>query len=292
LPAIWNTIPSSTLSRHRETGNGAGHRIKTRIGSNESLPDPVSPLAGELGKALAEMARLYPDPYAHALRERAAKLNGVSPAEVLFDTGADSLILLALRLTCNPGDAVVTTAGTYPSFRYFAEGVGARVLEVPYCQRGQHMQPDLARLAEVARAEHASVLYLANPDNPPATTGRPRISAPARCAAAAHLLLLDEAYVDFCTDAADAPPAGILPHTLRLRTLSKAYALAGLRVGFAIASADIIAKADQIRPQYALSSIAQAAAQIVLDDPDYSRKLVAQTITLRHHLSHACTTRA
>jgi histidinol-phosphate aminotransferase len=122
LPAIWNTTPSSTLSRHRETGNGAGHRIKTRIGSNESLPDPVSPLAGELGKALAEMARLYPDPYAHALRERAAKLNGVSPAEVLFDTGADSLILLALRLTCNPGDAVVTTAGTYPSFRYFAEG--------------------------------------------------------------------------------------------------------------------------------------------------------------------------
>ncbi|BBF87589.1 glutamine-dependent 2-keto-4-methylthiobutyrate transaminase [Aquitalea magnusonii] len=265
-----------------------GHRIKTRIGSNESLPDPVSPLAGELGKALAEMARLYPDPYAHALRERAAKLNGVSPAEVLFDTGADSLILLALRLTCNPGDAVVTTAGTYPTFRYFAEGVGARVLEVPYCQRGQHMQPDLARLAEVARAEHASVLYLANPDNPTGHYWQAEDILCLRAALPPHtLLLLDEAYVDFCTDAADAPPAGILPHTLRLRTLSKAYALAGLRVGYAIASADIIAKADQIRPQYALSSIAQAAAQIVLDDPDYSRKLVAQTITLRHHLSHA-----
>jgi histidinol-phosphate aminotransferase len=167
------------------------------------------------------------------------------------------------------------------------------VLEVPYCQRGQHMRPDLARLAEVARAEHASVLYLANPDNPTGHYWQAEDIRTLRAALPPHtLLLLDEAYVDFCTDAADAPPAGILPHTLRLRTLSKAYALAGLRVGFAIASADIIAKADQIRPQYALSSIAQAAAQIVLDDPDYSRKLVAQTITLRHHLSHACTTKA
>ena len=75
----------------------------------------------------------------------------------------------------------------------------------------------------------------------------------------APVLLLDEAYVDFCVDEIDAPPAGVLPNTVRLRTLSKAYALAGLRVGYAIAAADIVAKADQIRPQYALSAIAQAA---------------------------------
>ncbi|WP_293760873.1 aminotransferase class I/II-fold pyridoxal phosphate-dependent enzyme [uncultured Aquitalea sp.] len=264
-----------------------GHRIKTRIGSNESLPDPVSPLAGEFGKALAELARLYPDPYAHALRQRAAALNGVSADEVLFDTGADSLILLGLRLSCNAGDAVVTTGGSYPTFRYFAEGVGARVLEVPYLTQGDRLQPDLKRLAEVARVEHASVLYLANPDNPTGHYWQADDIRALREALPLHtLLLLDEAYVDFCTEAEDAPPAGPLPNTLRLRTLSKAYAMAGMRVGYAIAPAQLIAKADQIRPQFALSSVAQAAAQIVLDDPDYSRRLISHTLTLRHHLSH------
>ena len=74
---------------------------------------------------------------------------------------------------------------------------------------------------------------------------------------------------------------------LRLRTLSKAYALAGLRVGYAIAPPDIVAKADQIRPQFALSSFAQLAAQTVMDDPDYSRQLIAATIHLRDKLADA-----
>ncbi|WP_024304530.1 aminotransferase class I/II-fold pyridoxal phosphate-dependent enzyme [Pseudogulbenkiania sp. MAI-1] len=265
-----------------------GHPVRARIGSNESMPQPASPLLQLIGAAGAELARLYPDPYAHALRTRAAALNGVAAEEVVFDTGADSLILLTLRLFCNVGDTVVSTAGTYPTLRYFAEGVGAQVVEVDYARHDGLVAPDLAALAEAAHRHRAALVYLANPDNPSGhyhraeAIERLRAALPADC-----VLLLDEAYVDFCVDEADAPPAGVLPNTVRLRTLSKAYALAGLRVGYAIATADIVAKADQIRPQYALSAIAQAAAQAVLDEPDYARRLIADTLALRSQLAEA-----
>lgn len=269
-----------------------GHPIRARIGSNESMPQPASPLLQLLGAAGTELARLYPDPYAHALRERAAALNGVTAAEVVFDTGADSLILLTLRLVCNVGDTVVSTAGTYPTLRYFAEGVGAHVVEVDYARHNGLLAPDLAALAEAAHQHGAALVYLANPDNPSghyhdaAAIARLRAALPADT-----VLLLDEAYVDFCVDPADAPPAGVLPNTVRLRTLSKAYALAGLRIGYAIAAAEIVAKADQIRPQYALSAIAQAAAQALLDEPDYARRLIADTLALRARLAEALSDR-
>ncbi|MGY8626956.1 pyridoxal phosphate-dependent aminotransferase [Chromobacterium violaceum] len=265
-----------------------GRKVASRLGANESMVKPASPLLEQWGEALAELARLYPDPYALALRERVAQRLGLESSQVLFDCGADSLILLALRLRCNAGDAVVCSAGTYPAFRYFAEGVGARILEVPYQSQGVGLRPDLARLCEVAQAERAVVVYLANPDNP---TGHywsaADIQALRQQLPSQTLLILDEAYIDFCTQPEDAPPAGALPNTLRLRTLSKAYALAGLRVGFALAPAEIIAKADQIRPQYALSGIAQHAAATVLDAPDYASQLVQATVLLRDKLADA-----
>jgi len=265
-----------------------GRPITARIGSNESIPMPAPALLQLFGAAATELARLYPDPYAHALRERAAALNRVKPAEVLFDTGADSLILLTLRLFGNVGDTVVASAGTYPTFRYFAEGCGLHVNEVPYRAGEGLLAPDLGALATRAHELRAPLVYLANPDNPSGHYYHAVEIATLRAALPADtILLLDEAYVDFCTDPADAPPHGVLPNTVRLRTLSKAYALAGLRVGYAIASADIVAKADQIRPQYALSALAQAAAQALFDTPDYARDLVDETLALREKLAAA-----
>lgn len=267
-----------------------GHPIDTRIGSNESLPLDNPALSGLLGQQGMELARLYPDPYAHALRQQAARLNQVDENQVIFDSGADSLILLALRLFCNPGDTVITSAGSYPTFRYFAEGTAARVIEVTL-QNGAEggLQADLGALAFAAHQYKAALVYLANPDNP---TGhyhsqseieRFRASLPADC-----ILLLDEAYLEFAGNPAQSKP---LPATVRLRTLSKAYALAGLRVGYAIADADIIDKADQIRPQFALSSLAQAAAGQALADRAAAESLIKTTIDCRERLRGALTER-
>ncbi|MEQ6289379.1 aminotransferase class I/II-fold pyridoxal phosphate-dependent enzyme [Vogesella sp. GCM10023246] len=262
-----------------------GRTIVSRIGSNESMAIAQHTVSQLWGEALYELARLYPDPYAAAVRERATALNGVAAANVVVDAGADSLIALFLRARVSPGDVVVCTAGTYPTFRYFAEGVGARIVEVAYAETEGVLHNDLPALARAAREHDAALLYLANPDNPTGTFQQQdairtlQSQLPADC-----LLLLDEAYIDFC---ADSERQGVLPGTARLRTLSKAHGLAGLRVGYAIAPQEWIAKTDQIRTQFAVSSVAQAAAVAALDDPGCSARLIADTLQLRDALAAA-----
>lgn len=267
-----------------------GHPIEIRLGSNESQPLPNPALQALLGEQGMAIARHYPDPYAHALRERAARLNQVQPGQVVFDTGADSLILLSLRLCCDVGDCVVSSAGTYPAFRYFAEGCGLGIHEVPLSPAiNDGFAADLAGLAEAAHQQQAKLVYLANPDNP---TGyhypqlqleQLRQALPAGC-----MLLLDEAYLEFADTSAISY---CLTNTIRLRTLSKAYALAGLRIGYAIAPEEIINKADQIRPQFALSSLAQAAASLALQAQDDVRLLIDRTIGWRQQLQQTLSAR-
>ncbi|BEV72768.1 MULTISPECIES: histidinol-phosphate transaminase [unclassified Paludibacterium] len=262
-----------------------GREITTRLGSNESAPLPLPALTDLLGEQGMLLASQYPDPYAHDIRQLAASLNQVDGSEVIVDSGADSLILLALRLCCNLGDTVITSAGSYPTFRYFAEGCGQRVVEVSLQSGSQgQLEADLGALAFNAHQYKAQLVYLANPDNPTghyhsqAEIERFRQSLPADC-----ILLLDEAYLEFALPGEAL--SKVMPNTLRLRTLSKAYALAGLRIGYAIGPADLIAKADEIRPQFAVSSLAQQAARIVLQAQDTVHSLLNATIEQRSALS-------
>lgn len=141
-----------------------------RIGSNESIAMPRHPLDGVLPPEMLDLCRLYPDPYARDLR---AKLAGLAPGsisgaeQVVVDNGADSLLFLILRTRVVPGDVVITSAGTYPTFNYFSQGLGAQIVEVPYSDDGATaLRPDLEGLASAANAQRAAVVYLANPDNP------------------------------------------------------------------------------------------------------------------------------
>lgn len=264
-----------------------GHGIRHRIGSNEGLPYAQPDLQQHFGAAFAELARLYPDPSALALRECIAAQQQLAVDQIVFDAGADSLILLCLRTVCEPGDVVITSAGTYPTFRYFAEGLAARVHEVPY----RELRPDLARLADMAQQQRAKLVYLANPDNP---TGHfydsASIDAFRQALPEDTLLVLDEAYIDF----APAAPTKcvVMANTVRLRTLSKAYAAAGLRLGYALADADWVQHANQLRIHYAVSNIAHAAGLLLLQDVTYKQHLIAQTLALREQLSTALTAAA
>ena len=111
-----------------------------------------------------------------------------------MDAGADSLILLALRARITPGDVVVTSAGTYPTFLYFAEGVGARIIQVPYHDDSGHLSVDLDALAAAARANDASLLYIANPDNPTGQVhGRGEMARLRSSLPETTMLIIDEA---------------------------------------------------------------------------------------------------
>ena len=226
-----------------------GRRIIDRIGSNESFPFKDHPLKGKplhlhyvinefdfidfqgvLSDEFVDASRLYPDPYCRNLRTKLSTLNSVPVQNVLVGAGADSLIYLALRVGVNVGDYVVTTAGTYPTFKYFAEGVGAHIIEVPYRDVGIGLAVDLEAVSEAANRHSASLVYVANPDNP---TGHVHsaesISSLRRSLPESTTLVVDEAYIDFSPSHAlrVTSRSGGWQNTIQLRTLSKAYGLAG-----------------------------------------------------------------
>ncbi|MDT0499549.1 MULTISPECIES: aminotransferase class I/II-fold pyridoxal phosphate-dependent enzyme [unclassified Halomonas] len=263
-----------------------GREIPHQLGSNEGLDMPHRALRERFGDALAEHVYSYGDAEALGIRRRLAEQKGIPLEAMLVDAGADSLLALTLRAVTSPGETVVATRGTYPTFAYFARGHGCRVEEVAYDEAPGRLAPDLDALAHTARETRARLVYLANPDNPGGHLHGDedvlalRHSLPDDC-----WLLLDEAYHDFRGDADGEFGRRVLPGVVRLRTLSKAHGLAGLRVGYAIAEPETLAMMMKVRIHYAVSTLSQAAAETVLDAPDEVAAHVAAVRERRERLA-------
>ncbi len=263
-----------------------GHEIPHRLGSNEGLDMPHAALRAHFGDALAEHVTCYGDAEALGLRERLAHRHGFDVDTLLVDAGCDSLLALALRTVAPTGTTVVASAGTYPTFGYFARGQGCRLVEVDYREDAERLAPDLDALAAAAHREGARLVYLANPDNPTGyrheadDVARLREALPEDC-----WLLLDEAYHDFRDDADDPIFARPLPGVIRCRTLSKAMGLAGLRVGYAIAEPETLAMMMKVRIHYAVSTLSLAAAEVVLDHPEEVDRHIRDVIERRERLA-------
>jgi|TARA_R110002020_G_scaffold124925_1_gene282034 histidinol-phosphate aminotransferase len=263
-----------------------GREIPHRLGSNEGLDMPHRALRDHFGDALAEHVYCYGDSEALGVRQRLSAQQGIALETMLVDAGADSLIALALRTTCEPGDTVVSTAGTYPTLGYFAKGQGCRLIEPSYFEAPGVLAPDLEALIAAAHQENARLVYLANPDNPSghlhsdSAILKLREALPDTC-----WLLLDEAYGDFRDDANSEFAAKAIPGVIRLRTLSKAHGLAGLRIGYAIADPEVLAMMMKVRIHYAVSSLTLAAAEVVLDHSDEVHQHVADVKARREQLA-------
>ncbi|MFG6668550.1 pyridoxal phosphate-dependent aminotransferase [Halomonas sp. HNIBRBA4712] len=247
-----------------------------QLGSNEGLDMRHRALREHFGEAFTEQVYRYGDAEAMGVRTRLSAQLKVPLDHLLVDAGADSLIALALRTTCEVGDAVIATAGTYPTFGYFAKGQGCRLEEPAYREAPGVLAPDLDALAAAAHRENARLVYLANPDNPSGHLHDDdgilmlRKALPDDC-----WLLLDEAYGDFRDDADSEFAARTLPGVIRLRTLSKAHGMAGLRVGYAIAEPAVLTMMMKVRIHYAVSAVSLTAAEVVLDHMDEVRQHVA-----------------
>jgi histidinol-phosphate aminotransferase len=217
---------------------------------------------------LAELERgqVYPDPESTALRDRVARFHGLDPSMVVAGNGCDELVLLSALALVGPRGRGVTCAATFPGYRTAMSLVDATVIEVPL----RAHRCDLEALA--AAAEGSAAVYLCNPHNPTGSAAsRPELQRFLETTAAAGAVpIVDEAYFEFAGDdvgsAVDFIRGG--GPAVALRTMSKAYGLAGLRVGFALGSAALIARLT--RAAWALpfrvSRIAQAAAIAALDD--------------------------
>jgi histidinol-phosphate aminotransferase len=275
LPATVPFVGPETQERQ------LGRPFRARLGANESRFGP-SPRAVAAMAAAAQEAWMYGDPEMADLRAALAAHHGVTPAHVIVGEGIDGLLGTLVRLVAGPRDAVVTSLGAYPTFAFHVAGFGADLHRVPY--RDDREDPE-ALLAK-ARATGARLLYLANPDNPMGSWHDGAvIEAMIDALPQGALLVLDEAYVDLAPATAIPRIAADDPRVIRMRTFSKGYGLAGLRVGYALAAPDLIRAFDKLRNHFGVGRIAQAGAMAALADQDHLRGVQAQVAAARDRIT-------
>jgi histidinol-phosphate aminotransferase len=257
-----------------------GMPFRARVGANESGFGP-SPRVVAAVRDMAPDMWMYGDPEVHDLKSALAAKLGVPPANVVVGEGIDGLHGLIARLVIEPGDVAITSLGAYPTFNYHVAGFGGRIEFVPYAG----YREDLGALAEAARRERAKVIYLSNPDNPMGTWwSAADISAFVDDVPEETLILLDEAYCE-TAPAGTLPPLDIArPNLIRTRTFSKAYGLAGMRIGYAIGEAGFIKAFDKVRNHFGVTRASQDAALAALADEDWLRKVVERVGAARQRI--------
>jgi len=236
----------------------AGSEI-AQLASNESPWGPHPAVAEAIARAAAAANR-YPDPAATLLRRRIAERHEVEPATVALANGSCEILLAAALALGEPGAEIVYAWPSFSIYPYLAPLSGAREIRVPLAEGEVH---DLeAMLAEVTAA--TQLVIVCNPNNP-TSTHLPAARIAEFCARVPdHVtVLVDEAYVEFQLD--DDPEATVdlrrqFPNLVLLRTFSKVYGLAGLRIGYALCSPKFRAAVDAVRQPFSVNAIAQSAA--------------------------------
>ena len=281
LSAIAAGLPPTVPFTGPETlERRMGRHFEARLGANESVFGP-SPTALEAMRAAAADGWMYGDPDLADLKAALAAHHGVPAACITVGEGIDGLLGTLCRLTVEPGVAVVTSDGAYPTFNYHVAGNGGTLVKVPY--RDDREDPE-ALLAAV-RENGARLVYMANPDNPMGSWhDAGSVGALIGALPDDALLVLDEAYSD------TAPPEAIPtldvdePRVIRMRTFSKAHGMAGLRIGYAIGHPDLIAAFDRMRNHFGVNRVAQAAALASLADRAHLASVVDRIAAAREEI--------
>ena len=234
-----------------------------KLASNENALGP-SPKAVTALKAAAADLHRYPDAGCVDLRAKLSKKLKVPAESIIVGNGSDELIVLALRAFVDPGEGVVVAQPTFLIYEIQAKACGAQVTVVPL----KGLRYDLPAMA-AAVTPHTKLVFIANPDNPTGTyVTKKELGVFLRDLPHETIVMLDEAYYEFA-DAPDYPQslAYVDDHPVIVtRTFSKAYGLAGLRVGYGVAQPSIIAAMNAVREPFNVNSLAQAAAAAALED--------------------------
>lgn len=271
LPASVPFVGPEAQERARK------RRFRARIGANENGFGP-SPKAVAAMREAAGEAWKYCDPENHDLKHALAAYHGVAPENIAVGEGIDGLFGYAVRLFVEPGVAVVTSLGAYPTFNFHVTGFGGRLVMSLY----RDDREDPTALLDLAAREQARVIYLANPDNPMGLWwDAPAIEGMIDRLPSGTILFLDEAYGEFAP-LGTLPPVDVAnPQVLRFRTFSKAYGLAGARIGYAIGSADLIKNFDKVRNHFGVNRVAQAGALAALADGQHLAWVLAEVAAAR-----------
>lgn len=255
--------------------------FKARLGANENVFGPSPRAIAAMQEASADQW-MYGDPESHDLRAALAAHHAIRPENIVVGEGIDGLLCYLVRLVIEQGDAVVTSDGAYPTFNYHVAGFGGVLHKVPY--RDDHEDPRalFRKAAEVG----AKLVYLANPDNPMGTWHKGAdIVAAMEDLPADTLFILDEAYVEFAPEGTAATVDIEDPRLIRMRTFSKAYGLAGARVGYALGAEPLITAFNKIRNHFGMNRAAQIGALAALEDADYLAQTVDNVTAARNRIA-------
>jgi histidinol-phosphate aminotransferase len=258
-----------------------------KLASNEN-PFGPSPLAVAAAHASLDGVNRYPEAGAPTLRAKLAARHGVSPDQVLVGSGSDEVLYLLAGVYLEPGRSAVMAAPPYGIHRISARYMGATITLVPLVD-GVHDLPAMA--AGAREAGGPGVLYVANPHNPTGTVvSEAAIAALVDGVPADWLIVVDEAYHEFVSPAVRSTALDLLgrhPGLVVTRTFSKAYGLAGMRAGYAVAAAAVLEPVSRIRPPFNVGTPTLAAAAAALDDGAHLDRTVQRTAEARRALEAA-----
>jgi histidinol-phosphate aminotransferase len=248
-----------------------------KLNTNEN-PYPPSPrVLAALRDAINGDLRLYPDPLAFRLRETAAHLYGCQVEEIVAGNGSDDILTMIFRTFLDAGDTIATPAPSYTLYNVLSALQNATCTEIP-------MGPGYT-LPEDLDAHGAKVIFIVNP-NAPTGVLFDRDALRALLTQTQSIVVVDEAYADFAGESA----ISLLPEFPQLivvRTLSKSYALAGMRLGLGFAHRDIIAQMLKVKDAYNLDRLAIVAGCAALEDQEWLRDTIAKIIRTRTRMLQA-----
>ena len=246
----------------RELGLERDEVIK--VASNENPLGP-SPLAVEAMKTAVTQSHLYPDGNAFYLKNKLAAKLGVEPANLILGNGSNEIIEFVSHALLGPGDEIVVSQYCFAIYPLVAMIMGAKVNAVPAVEHGHDLPAMLEAITPATR-----IVWVANPNNPTGTLAKPTdVRTLVEQVPDDVLLVMDEAYYEFLEEPVDLLPlvrSNEKPNLLLMRTFSKIYGLAGLRIGYGIGHPDFVSALEKVRQPFNTNSVAQAGAIAALDD--------------------------
>ncbi|HHT9121149.1 MAG TPA: histidinol-phosphate transaminase [Candidatus Hypogeohydataceae bacterium YC41] len=245
-----------------------------KLNTNEN-PYPPSPrVIATLKESASSLLRLYPDPLATRLRQKVAEVFGIRPERVLVGNGSDELLSIIARAFASPGDKLVFPSPTYLLYKTLAEIQDAQAVELDF--------PEDFSLPRDILVKGAKITFLCNPNSPSGTMVWPE-EVSNLAGEIDGVLVIDEAYAEF----ADTNCLALVEkhsNVLILRTVSKSYSLAGLRLGFCIGQESLIEGLMKVKDSYNVDRLSMAAGIAALDDQEHLRRNVEKIKETRSYL--------
>lgn len=268
-----------------------------KLASNESPFGPLPSVADALSRQ-AELLNRYPDPAGLELTAALAAQVGVAPENIVLGNGSVTLLQHLIQATCSPGQSVVSGWRSFEAYPLLARNVAAEFAAVPLADEAMDLGAMLAEVLRLEGTEHpAGIVLVCNPNNPTSTTvGRAALTAFLDALPRDLVVVLDEAYREFAgEDFADGltllrrADGSARENVVVLRTFSKAYGLAGLRIGYGIGSPQVVNAVKTVTLPFSVNMLAQAAALACLTPEAQSemRQRVKETVVERARLTEA-----